>query len=59
MCNYALWFRVSKFALWELWVMENWTDIHINHGPILIKCPSVSDSLSAGSASVDNNDMDT
>ena len=43
------WFIVSKFALWEHWAMENWTDIHINHGHILIKCPSVSDSLSTGS----------
>ena len=43
------WFIISKFALSEHWAMENWTDIHINHGPILIKCPSVSDSLSTGS----------
>ena len=56
MCDYASWFRVSKFALWEHW---NWTDIHINHGPVLIKCPSVSDLLSTVSVSVDNSDMDT
>ena len=31
----------------------------ISCGPILVKCPSVSDSLSAGSASGDNSDMIT
>ena len=31
----------------------------ISRGPILVKCPSVSDSLSAGSASGDNSDMNT
>ena len=31
----------------------------ISHGPILVKCPSVSDSLSAGPLSGDNSDMNT
>ena len=31
----------------------------ISRGPILVKCPSLSNSLSAGSASSDNSDMNT
>ena len=36
-----------------------WQIFIISRGPILVKCPPVSDSLSAGSTSGDNSDMNT